>query len=1135
MAGNPLHTVLDHLRRLHRVADAAQRSDHELLHAFAANNDQDAFAAVVTRHAPLVWGVCRRILGNHQDAEDAFQATFLVLARRAGSARWQTSVGGWLHTVAQRLAVRARKQAEQRRIHEREASRTPPADASLRELAAVVDEELRRLPAKYREPLLLHYLEGATAETTARQLGLSRTTFYNRLAYGRELLRERLSRQGLSLAAPLLIAVLTPEAEAASRTLIQATIRGVLGNVPERVAALAAEALGVTAMMKLKVGLALGLLLGVAAGGVAMLTTSVPKPQAPQAERPAEPPKAEDKSAAHVDRYGDPLPPGAVARLGTLRFRLESENPDELAYAPDGKTIAVASRGGLWLFDAASGKRRKTLHPPYISFWQVAFSPDGKRLLAAAQDTRPIRVKNGIKMKTGVQVWDVASGRKTADVELEGIARLGWTAEGQPLVACQDKDTIVLHDIATGRKRRFSAKDLPAPTYSNCAVGKKVLAATGNETGIIHIWDMNRGEERWTLKAGGVFSLYHSLVLSPDERWLASLAGDDPDKNTLQLWDLTTGKARRIVTGDEQRLASAAFTADGKTLATIGQQEVRFWDTASGRESSRLKGDGRSFNVSAVSFAPDGKTLAAMENHCGAINLWDVAAGELKPAPEGHSTNWAQTASFSPDGKRVATSGGLDGTIRVWDAASGRQLMLLRRSYPNYAAACTFSADGRTLYSCWNDRLLLTDAATGRELHVLKCENATMHLSSDLRKAIALRGGAGGVGYAGAGPAGGTESDGWIAGWDIATRKQLFRRRLAYQGNERNLAISPDAKMLAMPNGKREPMHLEDVETGEKLLAFPALKGNITSPRAFSPDGRLLISETSIWEPPPASPDSSKRTLRLWEVLTASELLVLPVSIYLSATAAFSPDGRLLATIAPEEEILLWDLKTGKELHRFKGHGSSVTSLAFSPDSRRLVSGLHNSTLLVWDVPRTETTSISKLGAEGAAKAWADLAGADAPRAFRASWTLAFAPDDAIPFLKAHLHPAKSADPQRLRRLLADLDSEQFAMREKAQEELENLGELAERALRQTLANKPSLEMRQRVQRILERLRGPVKQPELLQALRAVAVLEDIGTPEARRLLQELAKGAAESRLTRETLASLRRLDLRNPSPSHDR
>ncbi|MGH7171593.1 MAG: sigma-70 family RNA polymerase sigma factor, partial [Gemmataceae bacterium] len=731
MAGITLHTVLDHLRRLHVSADAAQRSDRELLHSFVTNHDQDAFAVVVRRHAALVWGVCRRILRHQQDAEDAFQATFVILARRAAS-RWRPSVGGWLHTVAQRLAVRTRQQAEQRRIQEREASRTPPADSSLRDLAAVMDEELRRLPAKYREPLLLHYWEGMTAEATARQLGLSRGTFYNRLAYGRELLRERLSRQGLSLAAPLLAAALIPEAEAASRSLIEATLRGVMGSVPERVAALAAAAMGVTAMMKLKIGLALALLLGVAAGGVAMLSPRKPKAPTPQAERPADPPKAEDHSARHVDRYVDPLPPGAVARLGTLRFRVPSQIKT-LAFAPDGNTLAVSSHAGLFLMDGASGKRRKWIKPPYTWFWQVAFSPDGKQLLAAFQ------IRNPGPRKEGLQIWDVAGGRKTTEVELQGILRLGWTTKGKPLVACQGKDAINLHEIATGRKQHFSAKDLSTRSFSSshCAVGKKVLVAAGHESGVIHVWDMASGKERWTFKTEG-FSLSNSLILSPDERWLATLCGS-ADKNTLQLWDLTTGKSKRIVRGDEQRLASAIFTADSKTLATIGQQEVRLWDTTSGRERGRLKAEGRSFKVGTVSFAPDGKTLASVENLCGAIHLWDVATGERKSEPEGHSTNWVQTAAFSPDGKRVASSGGLDGTIRVWDAATGRQLLQLHRPFPNSASACAFSADGRTLYSCWSDRLLLSDAATGRELHALKCKNMKMHLSSDLRKASALR------------------------------------------------------------------------------------------------------------------------------------------------------------------------------------------------------------------------------------------------------------------------------------------------------------------------------------------------------------------------------------------------------------
>jgi hypothetical protein len=140
---------------------------------------------------------------------------------------------------------------------------------------------------------------------------------------------------------------------------------------------------------------------------------------------------------------------------------------------------------------------------------------------------------------------------------------------------------------------------------------------------------------------------------------------------------------------------------------------------------------------------------------------------------------------------------------------------------------------------------------------------------------------------------------------------------------------------------------------------------------------------------------------------------------------------------------------------------------------------------------------------------------------------LANTPDETLPLLKEHLHPARPVDPERLRRLLADLESEQFAVREKAQADLEELGDLTEPALRKVLADKPALEMRRRVQAVLERLHAPVKQPELLRALRAVAVLEDIATPQARRLLEELAAGTPEARLTREARAALERLQRR--------
>jgi RNA polymerase sigma factor (sigma-70 family) len=373
----------------------------------------------------LVWGVCRRILGHHQDAEDAFQATFLVLARRAGSIRWRLGIGGWLHTVAHRLAVRARQRREQRCYREHPMDRPPQAESSLQDLAAAVDEELRLLPAKYREPLLLHYLQGATAQSAARQLGLSRATFYNRLARGRDMLRQRLSRQGLSLAAPLLAAVLTQEAEGVAPSLIQRAQRGWAPHVPKQVASLAREALLATTLLKMKVGLALGLLLGVAAGGMAMLTPRAPLSPALAAERSTAPPKEEDKTAVRVDRHGDPLPPGAVARLGTLRIRVDSEIEGGLAFAPDGKTLAVRGNGGLWLLDAVSGKQLRRIDQSGALNPRLAFSPDGKRLINTCQANERDPVRPIISIRRLVRVWETASGHQVIESELHDARWVG--------------------------------------------------------------------------------------------------------------------------------------------------------------------------------------------------------------------------------------------------------------------------------------------------------------------------------------------------------------------------------------------------------------------------------------------------------------------------------------------------------------------------------------------------------------------------------------------------------------------------------------------------------------------------------------------------------------------------------------
>jgi RNA polymerase sigma factor (sigma-70 family) len=206
------------LRFLHQLTDDGP-GDGELLERFARQRDQDAFTTLLRRHGSLVLGVCRRILQHEADAEDVFQATFLVLARKASSIRKREAVGSWLHGVALRLARQARLRALRRRARERAVVDVPREEAVpeflWRDLRPVLDEEIAQLPGRYREPFILCHLEGKTNEQAARELALPLGTVLSRLSRGRALLRERLTRRGLTLSTGMLVTALARQADAA--------------------------------------------------------------------------------------------------------------------------------------------------------------------------------------------------------------------------------------------------------------------------------------------------------------------------------------------------------------------------------------------------------------------------------------------------------------------------------------------------------------------------------------------------------------------------------------------------------------------------------------------------------------------------------------------------------------------------------------------------------------------------------------------------------------------------------------------------------------------------------------------------------------------------------------------------------
>jgi RNA polymerase sigma factor (sigma-70 family) len=218
---NALNTTWRRIRSLLGAASVAETTDAQLLARFVAERDEAAFAEIVRRHGPMVHGVCRRMLGNAHDAEDAYQATFLVLSKRAGFVRKGGALSSWLHGVALRVAARLRQQVRKRTDQSPLPADVPQAerdDVSWREVRLLLDEELARLPEQFRLPMILCYLEGKTRDEAAEELGWSLTTFRGRLERGRERLRRRLERRGVALSAALLATLAAKHAEAALPT-----------------------------------------------------------------------------------------------------------------------------------------------------------------------------------------------------------------------------------------------------------------------------------------------------------------------------------------------------------------------------------------------------------------------------------------------------------------------------------------------------------------------------------------------------------------------------------------------------------------------------------------------------------------------------------------------------------------------------------------------------------------------------------------------------------------------------------------------------------------------------------------------------------------------------------------------------
>jgi hypothetical protein len=287
---------------------------------------------------------------------------------------------------------------------------------------------------------------------------------------------------------------------------------------------------------------------------------------------------------------------------------------------------------------------------------------------------------------------------------------------------------------------------------------------------------------------------------------------------------------------------------------------------------------------------------------------------------------------------------------------------------------------------------------------------------------------------------------------------------------------------------------------------------------AFSPDGKSLAS---------ASQDNS---VKLWNVATGKERSTLqghPEPVW---SVAFNPDGTILASASDDKTVKLWDVATGKQRATLQGHTKEVMSVAYSPDGKTLASASEDKTIRLWDEPLTKKAESARsaiLAPEDLDGLWTTLAGEDAEKAYQAIGTLVGATHQAVLLVRGRLRPAPEPNVQQITRWITALDSDQFAVRQKATGELEKLGEQVAPALRTKLAERPSLEVRQRIEQLLSKIEQEPLSPDSIRTLRAVEVLEHIGSSEATKVLETLASGAKCFRLTREAKASLERLNKR--------
>lgn len=782
------------------------------------------------------------------------------------------------------------------------------------------------------------------------------------------------------------------------------------------------------------------------------------------------------------DLSDDPLPPGAIARLGTVRYRAEGAC-EHVVWSPAGDVLASSGRRGVVLWEAATGKRLRTIPPReepgrklLISPTAPAFAPDGQTLLVGYDD--------GV-----VHLHDLRTGQVTTPLQTDySLDMVGFTTGGTAVLAV-GQEGLVAVERRTGKEllrlavRRYSPSEERPRGRPREYFGLAKLAPDGSAL-VISVSQLtpegNGGDSAWHLYAlpnGRLLASYSggcTPAFSPTGRYLALRQG-----NRVTIATTATGKLVRSFTLiDPER-----WPWEEPTTFCLDATNPRITSWL-GPQLGRLPHWWERLGYGAI--CPHFRRVAFP---CGSrLELRNLADG----APLHPIVNHEQpieSLAYAPDGRTLYSGGNL----RTWDAASGRLLA----AHPQYAEVVLPLPDGRHLLPVatgTSPRLL--DLATGK-----LTQTAGRFLSGTLANATLTADGTrllivSGVGLAQL--------------CDVATGKVLceFGERIPLSGGDWFPAVlSLDGKRVALAD-YHGTLTLHDAASGKLVhrLYTPQEHefAHTFTALAFSPDGRILASRMH-----------RDRHLRLWDVATGERIAdtrkqPFPDMAWNPRVLSFSADGRTLACLDGYGSLYLFETDTGRLRHRLEQRASAV---AFPPRGPTFATAAPDGTALVWDPRLLFATN------KAVADLWADLAG-DAEVAYRASHALAARPAEALPLFRDRLQPVATPEPQRLARWLRDLDADDFDTREQALQELAALGEVAWPALR--AVQNPRPEQRRRIDELLARRPFPVT-GERLRVCRAIESLEALGAAGV-PLLERLATGTAASLITQRAQAALKRL-----------